>query len=168
MDYFINRKSEKIKYREVRMKKIIVYTSGTFDLFHYGHLNILLRAKKLGTYLIVGVSSNSLIKKYKKISPVVCYRDRASIIKSLKCVNKVIKQESFFDVKQLRPFKIDVIVLGDDWKGKSFPELENALKELKIKIIYIPYTKRLSTSRIKKRIIKNSYDILKTIIERER
>ena len=168
MDYFINRKSEKIKYREVRMKKIIVYTSGTFDLFHYGHLNVLKKAKALGNYLIVGVSTNKLVKLYKGTNPILNYNQRAAIIKELKCVNKVIKQESFFDVKQLRPFKIDVIVLGDDWKGKSFPELENALKELKIKIIYIPYTKRLSTSRIKKRIIKNSYDILKTIIERER
>jgi len=141
------------------MKKII-YTSGTFDLFHFGHLNILLKAKKLGNYLIVGVSTDDLVLKYKKIKPIVCYKDRVAIIKSLKCVDKIIKQEKFFDVKQLKKYNISTIVLGDDWKNKSFPELEKCLKELNIKVYYIPYTKRLSTSLIKRKIIKNAVEII--------
>jgi glycerol-3-phosphate cytidylyltransferase len=116
----------------------------------------------LGDYLIVGVSTDSLISKYKGLKPIICYRDRVSIIKELKCVNKVIKQDRFFDIKQLKRYNIDTIVLGDDWRNKSFPELEKCLKELNIKMVYIPYTKRLSTSKIKEKIIRNAVDIIKS------
>lgn len=143
------------------MKAKIIYTAGTYDLFHFGHLNVLLRARRLGSRLIVGVSSDKLIKTYKHMKPIICYRDRVSIIKQLKCVDKVIKQDTFFDIDQLRKYKIDIIVLGDDWKGKSFPELEKCLKELNIKMVYVPYTKRLSTSSIKEKIIRNAVDIIK-------
>ena len=146
--------------------KKVVYTSGSYDLFHFGHLNILLKAKKLGDYLIVGVSTDSLISKYKNIKPTIRYKDRVAIIKELKCVNKVIKQRTFFDIKQLRKYKISTIVLGDDWKGKSFPELENCLKELNIKILYMPYTQRLSTSAIKEKIIRQAVEIIKSQTKR--
>ena len=143
------------------MKKFkVVYTAGSFDLFHFGHLNILKKAKELGKYLIVGVSTDALISSYKNLKPIICYRDRAVIVKELKCVDKVIKQSRFFDVKQLKKFNINAIVLGDDWKGKNFPELETALKELNIQMIYVPYTKRLSTSRIKEKIIRNAVEII--------
>ncbi len=148
-------------------KKITVYTAGTYDLFHYGHLNILLRAKKIGTYLIVGVSTDKLVSAYKALRPTVCYSDRVAVLKALKCVDKVIKQEKFFDVDQLRQYKIDIIVLGDDWKGKLFPELENVLKKLNIKMVYVPYTKRLSTSAIKEKIIRNAVDIIRAQSKRK-
>lgn len=147
------------------MKKVI-YTTGTYDLFHFGHLNILLKAKALGNYLIVGVSTDKLIKQYKGIKPIINYKDRIAIIKALKCVNKVIKQSSFFDITQLKKYKINTIVLGDDWKEKTFPELEKCLKELNIKMIYVPYTKRLSTSYIKEKIIRNAVEIIKSQTKR--
>jgi len=143
------------------MKKIIVYTSGSFDLAHCGHTNVLKKAKKMGNCLIVGVSSNRLIKQYKGIEPVISYRDRVSLIKDLKYVDKVIKQDKFFDIDQLRKYKINIIVLGSDWKGKSFPELENCLIKLNIKMRYVPYTVRLSSSKIKEKIIKNAIPIIK-------
>ncbi len=146
--------------------KKIIYTAGTWDLFHYGHLNIIKQAKALGDYLIVGVSTDNLIKKYKGLKPIVCYRDRIAIIKELKCVDKVIKQNSFFDTKQLKQYKINTIVLGDDWKGKQFPELENCLSELKITMIYVPYTKRLSSSKIKEKIINNAVKIIRSQTKR--
>lgn len=146
--------------------KIIVYTAGTYDLFHYGHLNILLKAKKKGDYLIVGVSDDKLIKKYKRIKPIISYKDRVAIIKELKCVNKVIKQTAFFDIKQLKKYNINTIVLGDDWKNKKFPELENILKKLNIEMIYLQYTQRLSTSNIKIKIIKNAYEIIQSQLGR--
>ena len=149
-------------------KKIVVYTAGSFDLFHYGHLNVLLKAKKLGDILIVGVSTNKLIKKYKKINPIIKYKERALIIENLKCVDKVIQQKSFFDIKQLRKYNIDIIVLGSDWKGKKFPELEKCLKKLKIKMVYVPYTKHLSSSKIKEKIIRNSYDIIKSQLKKRK
>lgn len=146
--------------------KKIIYTSGTFDLFHFGHLNILKQAKKLGDLLIVGVSTDNLIKKYKGLKPIVCFRDRIAIIKELKCVDKVIKQNTFFDINQLKKYKIDSIVLGDDWKDKSFPELTNCLKELNITMIYVPYTKRLSSSTIKEKIINNAVKIIRAQTKR--
>lgn len=141
------------------MKKII-YTAGTYDLLHFGHVNVLLKAKALGDKLIVGVSTDALIAKYKGLKPVICFRDRVAIIKELKCVDKVIKQSSFFDIKQLKRYNIYAIVLGDDWKEKNFPELDKCLKELNIKMIYVPYTKRLSTSKIKEKIIRNAVEII--------
>jgi len=140
--------------------KKVIYTSGTYDLFHYGHLNIFLKAKALGDYLIVGVSTDALIKKYKGIKPIISYKDRVTIIEELKCVDKVIKQGKFFDVNQLKKYNISTIVLGDDWKDKTFPELEKCLKKLNIKMIYVSYTKRLSTSKIKEQIIRNAVEII--------
>ena len=139
---------------------LIVYTAGSYDLLHYGHVNVLLKAKELGDYLIVGVSTDALISKYKGMKPIICYKDRVAIIKELKCVDKVIKQDEFFDIKQLKQYHISTIVLGDDWKNKSFPELEKCLKKLNIKMIYVPYTKRLSTSKIKETIIRNAVEII--------
>ena len=146
--------------------KKVIYTAGSYDLFHYGHLNILLKAKKLGDYLIVGVSTDALISKYKGMKPIIYYKDRVAIIKELKCVDKVIKQNSFFDIKQLKKYNINIIVLGDDWKGKSFPELDRCLKELNIKMVYVPYTRRLSTSKIKVKIIRNTAEIIKSQTKR--
>ena len=150
------------------MKKITVYTAGSFDMLHVGHTNILKKAKKLGDCLIVGVSSDALIRKYKHLSPIISYKDRASVVKDLKYVNEVIKQDRFFDVEQLRPYRIDIIVLGNDWENKSFPELENCLKTLNIKMIYLPYTKRLSSSSIKEKIIRMAIPIIRSQSKRSK
>lgn len=135
-----------------------VYTSGTFDLFHYGHLNVLLKAKTIGDHLTVGVSTDELVESYKGINPIMGYEDRVAILKQIKCVDRVIEQSTFFDIKQLGG--IDIIVLGTDWENKPFPELENALEKLNIKMKYIPYTERLSTSAIKMHILNKSEEIL--------
>ncbi len=71
------------------------------------------------------------------------------------------------DIKQLKKYNIYAIVLGDDWKGKSFPELEKCLKTLKIKMLYVPYTKRFSTSKLKEHIINNAVKIIKSEARRK-
>lgn len=144
----------------------VIYTSGTWDLFHYGHLNILKRAKALGIYLIVGVSTDKLIKSYKLCNPIISYSGRRKIIESIKCVDLVIKQDKFFDIDQLKPYGIDIIVLGDDWKNIKFPELANVVQALKCSLEFLPYTKSLSSSKIKEKIIKNSYNIIQSSISR--
>jgi len=148
-------------------KKLTIYTSGSFDLMHFGHLNILQKAKKLGDYLIVGVSTDDLIKDYKQIKPIISYKDRVAIIRELKCVDEVIPQIRFFDVTQLQQYHIDIIVLGDDWRNKPFPELIQCLDALHIKMVYVPYTKRLSTSSIKRKIIKNAVQIIEAQTRRK-
>lgn len=123
------------------MKKVITY--GTFDLFHVGHLNILKRAKELGDYLIVGVSSDEFnSKKGKK-----AYNnetDRVEIVKSLKYVDEVILENSWDQkIKDIIDNNVDVFVMGHDWEGKF-----DYLKEY-CKVVYLPRTEGISTTKIK-------------------
>jgi len=143
------------------MKKKIIFTSGSWDLLHQGHILILQRAKALGDVLIVGVSTNALIKSYKGVNPVLNYTQRVSVIKELRCVNKVVKQSILIDIEQFKELKCDLFVIGDDWKGKE--DSVPGLKWLKDNnyLYYLPYTKSLSTTYIKEKIIANAVPILK-------
>ena len=142
------------------MAKKIIFTGGTFDLFHTGHLNVLKKSKKLGDYLIVAVSTNKLIKMYKGTNPILNYNQRVAIIKELKCVDKVVKQTNIFDIEQFKALKADIFVVGDDWKGKE--DSVPGLKWLKDNnyLAYVPYTKGLSSSLIKEKIIKHAFEIM--------
>lgn len=139
------------------MKRIM--TAGSFDMLHFGHLNILREAKKLGDYLIVAVSTDALIKKHKGMRPIICYRDRVALIKELHCVDKVVKQEKLIDIEQIKKLNVDLYVIGSDWKNRKDNEGLNWLRKNK-KIVFVPYTTRLSSSKIKKKIIKNAYEII--------
>ena len=124
------------------MKKVITY--GTFDLFHVGHLNILRRAKALGDYLVVAVSSDKFnASKGKKAYHSI--EDRVNILKSIKYVDEVIVEESWEQkYTDIIDHNIDVFVMGDDWKGKF-----DFLKEY-CDVVYLPRTPEISTTRIKK------------------
>lgn len=148
------------------LKNKIIMTSGSFDLFHYGHLNILYKAKELGDELIVAVSTDKLIESYKKIKPIIKYSDRVAIIQELHCVDKVVKQTKVVNIKQFIKLKADLFVLGDDWKNNYNHKGINWLRDNN-KIIWVPYTKRLSTSSIKEKIIRNAYDIIKVQVKRK-
>jgi glycerol-3-phosphate cytidylyltransferase len=123
------------------MKKVITY--GTFDLFHVGHLNILKRAKALGDYLIVAVSSD----KFNEIKGKKAYHsieDRVAILEAIEFVDKVIIEESWDQkVIDIRENDIDVFVMGDDWTGKF-----DYLKEY-CEVVYLPRTEGISTTKIK-------------------
>lgn len=123
------------------MKKVITY--GTFDLFHVGHLNILKRAKELGDYLIVAVSSDKFNEgKGKKSYHSV--QDRVKILESIQYVDEVILEESWDQkISDVRERNIDVFVMGDDWKGKF-----DFLKEY-CEVVYLPRTEGISTTKIK-------------------
>lgn len=149
------------------MNKKIIYTSGSFDILNEGHINLLQGAKALGDELIVGISTNKLIKSYKFINPIMTLKERSKIIKSLKFVDKVIVQKTFFDINQLKKYNIYAIILGDDWKNKEFKELSKTIKELKCKLIFLPYTQSTSSSNIKKRIIKQAVEILEAQTKRK-
>lgn len=152
---------------EVLILGKIIMTAGCYDLFHFGHINILLEAKKLGDYLIVSVSTDELIKKYKGIEPIISYEDRVAIIKELKCVNKVVKQKKLVDINQFKKLGADLFVLGDDWKNRYDVDGINWLRDNN-KIAWVPYTNRLSTTSIKKKIINQSDDILSNLKERKK
>ena len=118
---------------------MIVITFGTFDLFHIGHLNLLERAKCLGSHLIVGISSDKLNKHKKNRIPIFNIENRLRIIKALECVDQVFIEESLEKkVEYIKQYKADILVMGDDWKGK--------FDKMNCKVIYLPRTPSISTT----------------------
>ena len=116
----------------------IGYTTGTFDLFHVGHLNILEKAKENCEYLVVGVSTDELVKEYKGEFPIIPFEDRLRIVKSLKCVDQVIPQKTMNKLEVLTEINYNVLFHGDDWKNtKMYNEIEEKLKkELNIPVFH--------------------------------
>lgn len=144
-----------------------VFTSGSFDLFHIGHLNILEKSAALGDELIVGVSTDELIEEYKGMKPIIPYEQRARIVASIKCVTKVVKQTKLTEVAQLQRENIDIVTIGDDWKGKYLEGLEWMKSQPGKEVVYFPYTPGVSTTQIKSQIIKSASDIIAAALSRE-
>ncbi|MDP5211640.1 adenylyltransferase/cytidyltransferase family protein [Pseudoalteromonas tunicata] len=123
------------------MKKIITF--GTFDVFHVGHVNILERAKALGDYLIVGVSSDQLNMSKKGRFPIYSEQDRVRIISALTCVDEVFIEESLeLKGEYISRFGADMLVMGDDWKAKF-----DHYKDL-CEVTYLTRTPSISTTEI--------------------
>jgi glycerol-3-phosphate cytidylyltransferase len=132
------------------MEKVKVITFGTYDLLHIGHINLLMRARKLGDYLIVGVSSDKLSVDKKNRQPIYNQTDRMAIINSLKYVDEVFFEHSL----ELKRYYIlhhnaSVLVMGDDWTGK-FDHLNDICK-----VIYLPRTACISTTSTIQEIVSN-------------
>lgn len=131
----------------------IGYTTGVFDLFHVGHLNILRRAKEQCEFLIVGVSTDELVMEYKNKKPVIPYIDRAEIIEGIKYVDMVVPQVNRDKFSAWENHKFDAMFVGDDWKGSPlFSEVERKFKRVGVDIVYFPYTKGVSTTELKHKI----------------
>ena len=105
-------------------KEVIVFTSGSWDLFHMGHLNMLKRSKELGTKLVVGVSTDELIEEYKGLPPVIPFEQRMEIVRANKYVDVVVRQTILTEIRQLKEFKVDIVTIGDDWKNRFLEGLE--------------------------------------------
>lgn len=126
------------------MKRVITY--GTFDLLHYGHINILRRAKEYGDYLIVALSTDEFnsLKKSKKCY--FNYEQRKQLLEAIRYVDLVIPEENWDQKKtDMHEYHIDTFVMGDDWKGKF-----DFLKDEGVEVVYLPRTPEISTTRIKK------------------
>lgn len=123
------------------MKKIITF--GTFDVFHAGHCKILERAKELGDYLVVGVSSDQLNMRKKNRSPVYSQADRFHILQSLRCVDEVFIEESLeLKGQYIKDHNADILVMGDDWEGK-FDNFRDICD-----VVYMKRTPAISTTEI--------------------
>jgi glycerol-3-phosphate cytidylyltransferase len=96
---------------------IIGYTSGVFDMFHIGHLNILRRAKEKCDYLIVGVSTDEVVQSYKNKTPIIPYEQRAAIVAAIRYVDEVVPQVSMDKLEFLKKRHFDIMFHGDEWKG---------------------------------------------------
>lgn len=136
------------------MKKYrLGYTTGVFDMFHIGHLNILRRAKEQCDYLIVGVSTDELVKEYKNKTPIIPFEERAEIVQSIDCVDRVIAQENRDKYEAWRELKFDVMFVGDDWKGKPlFMKVEEEFKKVGVDVVYFPYTKDISSTILREKL----------------
>lgn len=131
-------------------KQIIGYTCGVFDLFHIGHLNLLRNAKSLCDKLIVGVSTDDLVK-YKHKSPVIPWNDRAMIVQSIKYVDAVIPQDDRDKITAYHKLKYDILFVGDDWYDNQEWKLwEQELHKFGVRVIYFPYTTTTSSTSIVK------------------
>lgn len=129
---------------------IRVITYGTFDLLHYGHINLLRRAKALGDYLIVALSTDEFNLKEKNKRSYFSYEERKLILESIRYVDLIIPEESWEQKRtDIIKYDVDVFVIGDDWTGK-FDFLETVGKGCKV--VYLPRTPEISTTRIKDEI----------------
>ena len=127
---------------------IIGYTTGVFDLFHIGHLNLLRNAKAMCDKLIVGVSTDFLVS-YKHKKAVIPFSERLEIIRNIKCVDAAIPQVDMDKFKVWEKLKFDVMFVGDDWyQSDKWKQFEEKFKKVGVKIIYFPYTKGTSSTLI--------------------
>lgn len=124
------------------MKKVITY--GTFDLLHYGHINLLRRAKERGDYLIVALSTDEFNWNEKRKKCYFSYEQRKKLLEAIRYVDLVIPENNWEQkVSDVKEFRVDVFVMGDDWKGEF-----DFLKEF-CEVVYLPRTPEISTSQIK-------------------
>ena len=126
------------------MKKIITY--GTFDLLHYGHINLLERAKKYGDYLIVGLSTDEFNEKKGK-KCFFSYEERKKMLEALRSVDLVIPETCWEQkISDVKEFRVDAFVMGNDWEGKF-----DFLKDY-CEVVYLPRTPEISTTEIKEKL----------------
>lgn len=126
-----------------RLRRVITY--GTFDLLHYGHINLLRRAKALGDYLIVALSTDEFNLHDKKKQCFFSYEQRKMLLESIRYVDLVIPESSWEQkTSDVKEYSIDVFTIGDDWEGKF-----DFLKDEGCEVVYLPRTKEISSSQIK-------------------
>jgi glycerol-3-phosphate cytidylyltransferase len=127
---------------------IIGYTSGVYDLFHVGHLNLLKNAKGMCDKLIVGVTTDDL-SLYKGKKPLIPFEDRLEIVRSIRYVDSVVPQETMDKAEMCKKLKASVLFVGDDWYNTpKWNDIERELDEIGVKVVYFPYTKGVSSTII--------------------
>ncbi|WP_367362420.1 adenylyltransferase/cytidyltransferase family protein [Mesotoga sp.] len=132
------------------MKKYkIGYTTGVFDLFHIGHLNILRRAKERCEYLIVGVTVDELVS-YKNAEAIIPFAERIAIVESIKYVDRVVPQVNMNKMEAWENLRFDVMFVGSDWKGTDkWNEFERQFASVGVDIVYLPYTEGTSSTKLR-------------------
>lgn len=148
-----------LKEKTQNPKPVIGYTTGVFDLFHIGHLNILKRAKEHCDYLIVGVTTDEMVS-YKNTKAIIPFEERAKIIEGISFVDKVVPQSSMDKMEAWNRLQFDRMFVGDDWKGTDkWNQFEEDFAKVNVEIVYFPYTKGTSSTQLKK--------VLSDIIEKK-
>ena len=143
----------------MKKKPIIGFTSGVFDLFHIGHLNMIRNAKSLCDKLIVGVTTDELVS-YKGKEAIIPFLERMEIVRSISYVDAVIAQADMDKMKLYKKLKFDVMFVGDDWyDSEKWNQFDEDFKKVGVKIVYFPYTQGTSSTLINE-ILDNKRDSL--------
>ncbi len=139
-------------------KKIIGYTSGVYDMFHIGHLNVIKNAKQRCDYLIVGVSTDDVVEKNKNKKPIIPFAERVAIVEALRYVDRVVPQERYDiegKIETVLKYGITVMFVGSDWKGtEKWNTIEKELSLIGCKVVYLPHTDGISSSLLREIINK--------------
>lgn len=134
-------------------EKIVGYTTGVYDMFHIGHLNIIKRAKEKCDYLIVGVSTDELVESYKNKRPVIPFDQRIAIVESIKYVDAVVPQISMNKIEAWEKLHFDVMFHGDEWKGTElYNQYEKEFAKYGVRIEYLPHTVGVSSSMLRDKL----------------
>lgn len=131
------------------MGKIIGYTTGVYDMFHIGHLNIIKRAKEQCDFLIVGVSTDELVKKEKGKTPVISFEERCAIVSAIKYVDEVVPQNNKNKLEAWDKYHFDKMFVGSDWKDTpQWNEFEKQFEPYGVEIVYLPHTDGISSTKL--------------------
>ena len=135
----------------------IGYTTGVYDMFHIGHLNILKRAKEQCEFLLVGVTTDELCFSRKNKYPIINENERMEIVEYIRYVDKVIPQNNMDKFEVVKQYNVDVVFVGSDWKGTpSWTEYEKEFAKLGCKVVYLEHTDGISSTILRERM-KNEY-----------
>ncbi len=134
---------------------IIGYTSGVYDLFHIGHLNLLRNAKALCDHLVVGVTTDDLMLPYKGKRAVIPFTERMEIVRAIQYVDAVVPQNDLNKFETWEKLKFDVLFVGDDWyRTEKWDEIEKKFKEVGVRVVYFPYTTGTSSTLVNETLLK--------------
>ena len=148
---------ESVDYCYVNKKYKKGYTTGVFDMFHIGHLNIISTSKKYCKKLIVGVSTDELVFNRKNKFPIINYEERCKILNSIKYIDLVIPQENMNKIENVVKYKIDVVFVGSDWQWtEQWMNYEKMFNEIGADVVYIPHTDGISSSILREKL--NEYE----------
>ena len=139
------------------MKKYkIGYTTGVFDMFHIGHLNILRRAKEYCEVLIVGVTTDRLSYERKNKYPIICQEERMQIVEAIRYVDKVIPQDDMDKLSAVKEYNVDAVFVGSDWKNtSSWVKYEKEFKEVGCEVVYLEHTDGISSTILREKLNSN-------------
>lgn len=125
------------------------YTTGVFDLFHIGHLNILRKAKERCDYLIVGVSTDECVKSYKNKTPVIPFEQRIAIVDAIKYVDKVVPQRTMDKMAAWRELRFDALFHGNDWQNSEmYNKIVGQFQAIGVDVVFLPHTPGISSTGI--------------------
>ena len=136
----------------------LVYTVGTFDLLHVGHLDLLEYCATLDDKLVVGVASDEVVGSYKRNIPVIPLAQRMRMLKALKCVDDVVSYDKLEYVSSCKELHVDVFLIGEDWGDKPHNiAVEEYLKSTDAQIVQVSYNPMTSSTKIKQNVVAQSH-----------